>query len=333
MRLSIFSILDEEAPRSEEPGSPQVDRYQQTLGMVQEADRLGFDTFWVAEHHFHHGGTLPSPPVWLAAAAQVSRRIRLGPLVAVLPFHNPISLAEDYALVDRLSGGRLEMGVGSGNTPPEFPGFGLDFTDSKPLFQERLPLLLEAWRGNPVPSPSGAPVRINVRPVQRPHPPVWIAASQVGAIRWIAQNGFRWALIPYAIVSNYRELRTLVQEYHDHTPSSGSGRVLAAFHVYMADPPSAGIEALERYLGARLRTQSERFSEKARRDPEGSTVSGLIRRGLVLVGSEEEVGRRLHELEDCGITDMAAIVDFGGLPTALVRESMRALARLIRGTP
>jgi alkanesulfonate monooxygenase SsuD/methylene tetrahydromethanopterin reductase-like flavin-dependent oxidoreductase (luciferase family) len=176
MRFGIFSVVDHypaELPRTA------AQFYGELLEQVEAAESLGFDAFWIAEHHFHEYGAVPSPPVWMAAAAQRTRRIRLGAGVVVLPFRNPLQVAEDYAMVDVLSGGRLNLGAGSGYLRHEFDGFGVDPAEKRDRFDEALDIVLRAWTGEPV-SYEGRyhrvqDVRLNVRPLQRPHPPVWIA--------------------------------------------------------------------------------------------------------------------------------------------------------------
>ena len=108
MKMSIFSVQDHY------PSAPRLGQlYGQVLEQARQAERLGYDTFWVAEHHFHEYGAVPNPAVFLAALSQQTRRLRLGTAISILTFHNPLTVAENYALVDQLSQGRLSLGVGS----------------------------------------------------------------------------------------------------------------------------------------------------------------------------------------------------------------------------
>ena len=121
MKMSIFSVQDHpSAPRS------LGQLYGQVLEQARQAERLGYDTFWVAEHHFHEYGAVPNPAVFLAALSQQTRRLRLGTAISILTFHNPLTVAENYALVDQLSQGRLSLGVGSGYLKHEFEGYDVD---------------------------------------------------------------------------------------------------------------------------------------------------------------------------------------------------------------
>jgi alkanesulfonate monooxygenase SsuD/methylene tetrahydromethanopterin reductase-like flavin-dependent oxidoreductase (luciferase family) len=122
--------------------------YRETLELFVAADQLGFDVAWVAQHHFKDvAGRLPSPFPFLAAASQCTRRVRLGACVVVLPLELPLRVAEDAAVVDALSGGRLELGIGSGGDPAEFQAFGVDVARRHELTTQGLSTLQRALRG------------------------------------------------------------------------------------------------------------------------------------------------------------------------------------------
>ncbi|MCB0096719.1 MAG: LLM class flavin-dependent oxidoreductase [Caldilineaceae bacterium] len=128
-------------------GSPQQ-IYQDGLELITTADQLGFDVFWIAQHHFTgHVGRMPSPFPFLAAAAERTKQIRLGTSIVVLPLETPLRVAEDAAVLDTLSGGRLELGVGSGGDPAEFDAFGVQREQRHPLTTSGLEILQKAFRG------------------------------------------------------------------------------------------------------------------------------------------------------------------------------------------
>jgi alkanesulfonate monooxygenase SsuD/methylene tetrahydromethanopterin reductase-like flavin-dependent oxidoreductase (luciferase family) len=125
----------------------------QTMELFVAAEELGFDSVWVAQHHFGPVvGRLPSPLPFLAAVAARTRRIRLGTAVVILPIEHPVRLAEDAAVVDLLSGGRLELGLGSGTDPAVFEAWGHDPDLRRTLMRDGLATLLCALRGEPLPS-------------------------------------------------------------------------------------------------------------------------------------------------------------------------------------
>jgi alkanesulfonate monooxygenase SsuD/methylene tetrahydromethanopterin reductase-like flavin-dependent oxidoreductase (luciferase family) len=143
LSASIFSVVDHY------PAEPRgvAARYREIGAACELAERLGDDGFFVAEHHFHEYGVAPSPPVLLAALAQRTARIRLGPAVAVLPLHHPLHVAESYAMADLLSNGRLVLGVGSGYLKHEFAGHRIDEGEKRARFDESLAILERALTG------------------------------------------------------------------------------------------------------------------------------------------------------------------------------------------
>ena len=117
--------------------------YDHWLEQIDAAENLGFDSLWVTEHHFRYfGGMMPSPSILLAAAAQRTKKMRLGAAVSILPMHNPLRVAEEFAMVDQLSGGRVLFGAGRGMHPTEYAVFGADWNNA----QQRCP---RPWTSSP----------------------------------------------------------------------------------------------------------------------------------------------------------------------------------------
>ncbi|QGF22480.1 putative FMN-dependent luciferase-like monooxygenase [Raineyella fluvialis] len=141
--LGFFTRLLEDAPAA--------DRYRYAVAQIQQAERYGYRSAWVAQHHFHESeGGLPSPLVFLAHAAARTSRIRLGTGVITLPMEAPVRLAEDLAVLDRLADGRVEVGLASGGTPGSFPAFGHRFDNRHTVYFRHLQDLLDAWEGRGV---------------------------------------------------------------------------------------------------------------------------------------------------------------------------------------
>ncbi|MCI4339008.1 MAG: LLM class flavin-dependent oxidoreductase [Thermoplasmata archaeon] len=323
MKLSAFSVVDEYPAGS----GATPDRYGDVLRLAEAAEAGGLSTLWVAEHHFQPGGVCPAPPVLLAACGQRTRRIRLGVLVSVLPFHRPIELAEQYAMVDRLTGGRFNLGVGSGYIPLEFEGWGVDPATKRDRFDRGLETLLAAFDGQLVRAdePGAVPVRLNVLPLQRPHPPLWIAVQRREAIPYVARRGASLALVPYATVANLAELGEQVREFRSHVPPGSSAEVAVAVHLYAGDRPDRARVALQRYLDARLATQSVFYQEKVRLDPHHANAASIEASGFALFGSAPEVVRRLGEYAAIGVDEILGIFDFGGLES---HEAVRSVTEL-----
>jgi len=148
-RLGFFTRVLDEAPAGE--------RYRLALEQITAAEAAGFDTAWVAQHHFHEDeGGLPSPFVLLAYAAAQTSRIVLGTSIVTLPLEAPLRVAEDAAVLSALSGGRFELGVGSGGTPSSFPPFGHDPKQRPEIFARHLDQLVTALRGDILTDDGGA---------------------------------------------------------------------------------------------------------------------------------------------------------------------------------
>ena len=153
------------------------DRYEETLRQIELADSLGFHVAWLAELHFEANyGVMPSPFLVAAAATQRTSRIGIGTAVSLLPLHDPLRLAEETAMLDQLSRGRLRLGVGRGSIPQHYAGFGRELTERQSRFEESLEIVRRAW-GPEAFSFAGAHfnyenVNVVPKPFQQPHPPL-----------------------------------------------------------------------------------------------------------------------------------------------------------------
>ena len=173
MRFGIFDHLDDS-------GVPLTEHFENRLRLAEAYDRAGFAAYHVAEHHGTALGLAPSPAVFLSAVAQRTRRLRFGPLVFLLPLYHPLRLIEEIGMLDQLSGGRLELGVGRGVSPIEIGFYGIEPAEAMARYQESLDVVLQGltsdtltYRGRFY---SFDCVPMVVPPVQRPHPPLWSAA-------------------------------------------------------------------------------------------------------------------------------------------------------------
>ncbi len=319
MRFSLFS------PTDHYPDLPRSIRafYSQLLDEVAQADQLGFDNYFVAEHHFHEYGIIPSPAVLLSSAAQRTERIGLGTGIVPLPFHNPIRVAEDYAMVDVLSGGRLVFGIGSGYLPHEYGGFGLGPWEKRARFDEAIEVIETAWRGERF-THHGlyyhfADVKLNVTPTQR-RPPTWVAILRTEAAYYVGRQGRNALLLPYASVEEMEQLREVAAEFRrgrlegGHNPSQGDFTL--TLHTYITDDGQGLAEArqaMDNYLSTRL------YARKRGADD-------LDAKGLLLFGHPEQVAERIAELGDIGMDHLMACCNFGGLDAARVRRSVELLA-------
>jgi alkanesulfonate monooxygenase SsuD/methylene tetrahydromethanopterin reductase-like flavin-dependent oxidoreductase (luciferase family) len=211
VRFGLFFLVS--APDSRR----NVEAYREEIELMVLADELHpvFEGIWIGEHHFSPYGTVGSAVGMSAFAAARTRRIRIGQAVNVLPFIHPIRLAEDAAMVDILSDGRLNFGIGRGYSALEYGGLGISMDESRQRFSESIDIILEAWT-KPAFSYSGEffqvpHVAIYPRPLQSPHPPIWMACTSPPTIAWAAERGFAY------LQDHMQPLPQLVQARHVYT--------------------------------------------------------------------------------------------------------------------
>ena len=218
------------------PGKSQEECFHEALAEVDAAEDLGFDVVWFTEHHFAVHGLNSGLTAWLAAVAARTRRVRIGSTVFVLPFWDPIRLAEDAATVDILSGGRLEFGAGTGYRLDELKGFNVSPEQSRDQGRECLDVILRLWTGEPI-TFKGKYYELNdvaVRPVpkQKPHPPIWMPGLSTESLEYIVRSGYNWMSAATlaslsTIVDRRRQLEGAAQRY---------GRNLAEMGIYVHVP-------------------------------------------------------------------------------------------------
>jgi alkanesulfonate monooxygenase SsuD/methylene tetrahydromethanopterin reductase-like flavin-dependent oxidoreductase (luciferase family) len=328
MRIGIFCVADHhpgELPRT-------VDRlYGELLEQAVAADALGFDSFWIAEHHFHSYGVVPRPALLLAAAAARTRRIRLGAAVTVLAFDNPVRTAEDFAMLDILSGGRVEMGIGSGYLQHELAGFGILSSEKRERFDEALAVLRKLWSGQRVTHHSRYlhlhDVQLNVLPLQKPQPPIWIAGLRSESVPHIAAQGSPVLLIPYASCEGWEALHGIADSYRAAFSAPPEGeqapRLGCGLHAHCAaSMEQALLEAAEpiaRYVRTRLYARQRSLAELQSQD-------------LVAIGDGAHLRRLANRYAEAGVTDLLLLTGFGGFPQSQILASLETIAREVLPT-
>jgi alkanesulfonate monooxygenase SsuD/methylene tetrahydromethanopterin reductase-like flavin-dependent oxidoreductase (luciferase family) len=183
-----------------------------TQGLAQElaeqgeiAESLGFDSFWLPENHFTGPAAIPAPLMLLAAVAARTNKIKLGTTSYLLPIRNPILAAEEVAVLDRLSGGRVILGIGRGFQASMFKPFGIPTSEKRKLFKSNLELMITAWKGEPIDEFEGTDITLSPLPVQQPHPPLWVAAFGPLAIKQAGTLGLPYIASPVETLSSLKE--------------------------------------------------------------------------------------------------------------------------------
>jgi alkanesulfonate monooxygenase SsuD/methylene tetrahydromethanopterin reductase-like flavin-dependent oxidoreductase (luciferase family) len=201
---------------------PLEEVYSRALDRIEIMDKGGFDAVWLAEHHFTTFSVCPSVHMLGTLAAARTKRLRIGTAVSLAALYHPLRLAEEVALLDVLSGGRVNWGAGRGFALSEFKAFGVPAEESAERFREAVDIVLAAWTQERM-SFKGKhfafdDIEVMPKPLQRPHPPVWMAATSESAIDWAASRGLSILMDPHA---SFRELGDKRRRYREQLAQAG----------------------------------------------------------------------------------------------------------------
>jgi len=273
-----------------------------------EAEALGYHSSFVTEHHFTKIGQLSAPLTLLTYLAARTTRLRLGTAILVLPWHNPVLLAEQVATLDLLSRGRLDLGIGKGYRHNEFAGFALPPGEAEPRFEEVLDVMVRALAANDPFSHNGRFFRfdgivVEPPPYQRPHPPLWLAAGSAASITACARRGFNLLLDQFASPLQIKERIAL---YRRELEAAGHAfdprQVAVARNVFVAEDAAEEDEARRRQERVHERLLS--LSQGSESRP-GSHILGytetLERDALAMIGPAAEIAEKLAALEEMGV--------------------------------
>jgi alkanesulfonate monooxygenase SsuD/methylene tetrahydromethanopterin reductase-like flavin-dependent oxidoreductase (luciferase family) len=308
--------------------------YTDYVDYICEAEALGFHSVFLVEHHFTGFGQISATLNFLTYLAAKTTTIRLGTAVLVLPWHNPVLLAEQAATLDLLSDGRLDFGVGSGYRYNEFAGFRVPMDEANARFDECLDVIVKAWTSNQPFSHRGRwwefdDIVVEPPTAQRPHPPIWMGAGGESSVRRVAAKGYNLLLGQYASPA---DVGRSIAAYRAEVEAQGrrfdplSVGVTRAFFVCDSDAEKEA--ALERRLANRVRQL------KLATRPDGSVHGGpdratgdpdTVNRVSAIYGSPEQIAEKLDELRLVGVGYV--LVNGGGSGGgARGRQSLRRFA-------
>lgn len=234
MKFSTFHLFHQFA------GQTAREVYDYQIEIVELLEELGFDGVWVAEHHFRDYGVVPNIFNLLSNLAARTERLRLGTGIVVLPLHNPVHVAEEAAMVDLLSGGRLEVGIGRGYQSVEFENFGLDLSEARDRFNECLDMLIGLWTQDGFEYKgrfyeTNHPLTLMPKPVQRPHPPLHVAAVSPETVELYAARGLPILADPAA---PFKKIAKAAETWHATAAANGvdtsGAELVASRSVYVA---------------------------------------------------------------------------------------------------
>jgi alkanesulfonate monooxygenase SsuD/methylene tetrahydromethanopterin reductase-like flavin-dependent oxidoreductase (luciferase family) len=325
--VGLFDWVDADGAR--DPGQ----LYAERLDLLAEAEQQGFDIYHVAEHHGTPLGLVPSPSVFLAAAAMRTTRIRLCPLVYVLPLYEPTRLAEEIAMLDQLSGGRLEMGFGKGGNPYELLPYGIEIGEAQRRYDANYDALMQTLASGTFGTGGGAEIPVRTR--QRPHPPVWYPSSNPESVPRLGARGIN-TILGFSFRSpTIEETRRRRDEYFEGvaaappgTAMGGAGAPTPRFgmmrNVYVGESDAAArqrvVEAMElfyrQFTAVWRRHGADRFAEP-------QDFGRAIAEGRLIAGSAATVRAQLASmLRASGCNHFAGAFAFGSLSYAEARASL-----------
>ncbi len=302
--------------------------FRDYLNFNVEAEELGFHSSFLVEHHFTGWNQVSATLMLLTFLAMRTTRLRLGSAVIVLPWHNPVLLAEQAATLDLVSGGRLDFGIGKGYRHSEFTGFQVPPEEAEARFEEAVEVITRSWRERSRFSHRGRfwhfeDIVVEPPPAQQPHPPFWMAAGSSASIRRAAARGFNLMLDQYASPEQIGERMALYRaEREAHGRRFDPMGVVVARQLYVAKDRADGETALARQ--AKLTQRTVRVSRSPRREGGSHVLAYAGKSGATeehaLYGTPEEICAKLATLNDAGARYVLLTV-FGG------KEQLRRFAR------
>lgn len=332
--FDIMQVMEEKPSRR---------AYAEHLSDAVLADRIGLDYYFFAERHFMPVYRSTAPSVWLGAVAARTKRIRIGAMAYVLPMHVPVRLAEQISMLDHLSNGRMEVGLGLGHRVEELQAVGLDPALRQPMLIEGVVFLQRAWRGEPFDYPGQAYKYQNIyveAPVQRPFPPLWFAGNDPEALSWASRNGLSGAI---GFQSNQRLVvpaKTFREaEKYENAIEFPTGQHLALMrHLYVAESDDQAMEEMtndimrigQRFAAGPRAITAARPKKMSRTDARRS-VEQLMRDDVIIAGSPESCAN--------AIANAAKLLNFDvflanpyltGVEQKRVRRNLRFLAAGVR---
>ena len=305
MQFALFGGA--RTPRASTPAAA-ARAYHAFVALHVEAEALGYHASFVTEHHFTGLGQVSDTLTLLGWIAAHTQRLRLGAAVMVLPWRNPVLLAEQAATVDLLSGGRLDLGVGKGYRHAEFAGFGIPVEEADARFEESLALLVRAFSSDAPFTHRGRfwrfeAITVEPAPYQRPHPPLWLAAGSGLSVAACARRGCNLLLNQFA---SPEEIGGLVSIYREELEAAGHRfdplRVGVARNLWVAQDARDAVLARQRQAAHHARINALSVGDQSR----GSHIlayeaEGGGREAHSLIGSASQIREQLEGLRHHGV--------------------------------
>jgi alkanesulfonate monooxygenase SsuD/methylene tetrahydromethanopterin reductase-like flavin-dependent oxidoreductase (luciferase family) len=304
------------------------------------AEHVGLHSAWIGEHHFSTLGVLSCPDLALSYVAARTQRIRLAPAVTVLPLHHPIRVAEQWATLDLLSGGRVDFAAGRGYDRREYLPLGVSFDNNQAIFEEGMEIVRRLWSADAPISHHGRhyafdDVMITPRPAQRPIPS-YVASFSQPSIELAARLGCGLIVAPFAAALSFGGLRQVADLYHATCARHGTrpGRLMCSYFIHFADTPAEEAAARARQIRYYRECVIPAFpGDPATAPPSYRYFIGMVERlrtvkpedlteNSVLLGSAARMTEVLRQLEAVGIDEVILYFNVGLKPHTQVKEEM-----------
>ncbi len=285
------------------------------------AEQWGYESFWLPENHFGEGA-IPEPMMLLSAVAGATRTIRLGTTSYLLPLRHPLQAAEQVAVLDQLSNGRVILGVGRGYQPALFDAFNVVRAEKREIFADCLATMRRAWSGEAIGSDPN--VSLWPRPVQTPHPPIWVAAFGPKALRQAGTLGLPYLASPMesfdALVRNYARHAEACRQADAAVPA-----IVPIMRTVFVSQHRALLDRVREALAAQVATMRAQATDTMRsRMPETVDEWGIV-------GTPAQVLARIGDYRrELGMTHLIATrLRIGGIEADALEESIHTLAEIV----
>jgi alkanesulfonate monooxygenase SsuD/methylene tetrahydromethanopterin reductase-like flavin-dependent oxidoreductase (luciferase family) len=315
MKFGVFDHVDRGS-------APLAELYEGRLKLCELYDRGGFHAYHIAEHHATPLGVASAPSVLLAAVAQRTKRLRLGPLVYTLPLTHPFRVLEEICMLDQMSNGRLEVGVGRGSSLYELGYFGIDAKTSSKLYVESYQIILQGLQSREI-NFEGEMFRFKNVPVvleclQKPHPPLWYGVSNINAVPWAARNGLN--IVCQGPSARIRAITDLYRKEWGEAfasrdapvPMMGLGR-----HLMVAETTKEALDVARRAFAVWYRSLQHLWrlhGNPMTHYPIPEDFDAAEKAGIVIAGTPDEVTEKLkREIESSGVNYVLTRFAYGDL--------------------
>ena len=327
--------------------------YWEALAQIELADRIGFDNVWEVEHHFLEEYSHSSAPeVFFGAVSQRTKNIRISHGVRLLPFNfnHPIKLAEEAAVLDIISNGRVEFGTGRSTTAQELDGFNVNYDRTRDEVREALDIIVKAWTeeileydGKLMKVP---PRRVVPKPIQKPHPPMWMACVAPESYQMAGDRGMgvlsfslNWEQVQKAMAA-YRASFAKRTDQVGKLPNEAFANFVVCHVAENKDEEALGIEGARWFmhnvakLFEPLMVKNQLYSYDYLRnlmaldlDPRDATDAQLKQHPMVVVGNPDEVNRKLEVFQRAGVDQILCFKQAGRIPHQNIMHSLRRMAK------